>query len=130
MKAQEEFVAIAALGLVAFIAVVWLAKKAGQGLVTGAAAVGNAVNPVSDKNLAYKAANALTQVFTGTSDTLGSWFYDMTHQSKVKEIQAMTGPIVPAITQPAITQPAYQLPDPVLTTTGVLTDSKYRDQIR
>jgi hypothetical protein len=98
MKAGESIAMWAGLGLVAFIAVVWLAKKAGAGLISIAPAVGQAVNPVSDQNLAYKGATAVTQVFTGKGETLGTWFYDMTHGAQVKQIQAMTGPIIPDAT--------------------------------
>jgi len=60
------------VGLVAFM---YLKNKAGD----AAAAVGNSVNPVSDKNLAYRASNAVGSVLTDSKPgafSVGSWFYD------------------------------------------------------
>lgn len=37
-------------------------------------------NPVSDNNLAYRSANAWVEKLTGQKgQTLGGWFYDITH---------------------------------------------------
>lgn len=74
---------------VAAIAVYFIGKKVlggigdaagavGDAVAKGAKAVGTAVNPTSDKNLAYRAANALGGTLAGQSDfSLGSWFYDV-----------------------------------------------------
>lgn len=49
-----------------------------------AAAVGEAVNPVSDQNIFYRGVNAIVDVFDdGTkneSNTLGTWLYDLLHE--------------------------------------------------
>ncbi len=43
-------------------------------------AAGQAVNPTSDKNLAYTGVNAVGAAVTGDKDfSLGSWLYDVTH---------------------------------------------------
>jgi hypothetical protein len=41
-----------------------------------------AVNPLSDKNVAYRSVNAVGERLTGDSEfTLGGWIYDMTHDT-------------------------------------------------
>jgi len=63
---------ILAIGVVAGVGI-YLAKKQ---LASAAAAVGTAVNPLSDQNVAYQASNAVTQAVTGNStDTLGTALY-------------------------------------------------------
>lgn len=96
MKPAEQVAMWAGLGLVVFIAVVYLAKKAGQGV----AAAAQAINPVSNKNVVYQGVTAVEEAITGdTSKSLGGFFWDMTHSAKVKEIQAMQGPIIPTTAQ-------------------------------
>lgn len=52
------------------------------------AAVGEAINPVSDKNIFYRGVNAAGAAVTGTKDfSLGAWIYDATHAApEVKKI--------------------------------------------
>lgn len=47
-----------------------------------AAAVGNAINPASDENLAYRGVNAVGGALSGDEHwTLGGWLYDILHPS-------------------------------------------------
>lgn len=49
-------------------------------IAKGAAAAGNAVNPVSDQNVFYKGVNAVGTVLSGDPEfTLGGWVYDVLH---------------------------------------------------
>ncbi len=58
-----------------------LARKAGAAVV----AVGQAVNPVSDKNIAYQGVNAAGAAVTGDSEfSLGTWLYNVTHADEAK----------------------------------------------
>lgn len=41
------------------------------------------VNPASDENLAYQGTNAVVSAATGRDETLGGWFYDLTHPDPV-----------------------------------------------
>jgi hypothetical protein len=68
---------LAAVALLAVGVVVY--RKGPQALK----AVGTAVNPLSDQNVAYKAANAVTQAVTGKPDqTLGGAIYDFFNGDK------------------------------------------------
>ena len=56
----------------------WVANKVIDKAAGAASAVGNAVNPTSDKNLAYRGVNGVGAVLTGDpSWSLGSWLYDV-----------------------------------------------------
>lgn len=69
-------VAIALIGVGATLYFVF-----GGRLKRGLQAAGEAVNPTSDKNLAYRGVNAVGAAVTGDdSFSLGSWFYDLTHR--------------------------------------------------
>lgn len=48
----------------------------------GLSAVGTAVNPLSDQNLAYQGVSALTQSLTGDNTSFGGWLYDSTHSGQ------------------------------------------------
>lgn len=66
------------VGLVVAGAVVYFLF--GSKLKAAAAAVGTAVNPTSDRNLAYRGVNAVGAAITGRdSFSLGSWIYDKVH---------------------------------------------------
>lgn len=70
---SKEIVTLAMVALLAYLFIKSEAKAA-------AVAVGEAVNPVSPNNLAYKGVTAMGTVFTGNKDfTLGGWIYDLTH---------------------------------------------------
>lgn len=46
--------------------------------------IASAVNPASDKNLVYQAANTVTQAVTGQKGaSFGSWLYDVFHPDQV-----------------------------------------------
>jgi hypothetical protein len=52
----------------------------GNKLKGAAAAVGTAINPTSDQNLAYKGVTAVGAAISGRDSwSLGSWIYDLTH---------------------------------------------------
>lgn len=71
--------ATAALGYVGFKAyrgAQAVSKAAGEAVD----AVGAAVNPTADTNLAYRSVNAWGSTITGDNNfSLGSWLYDITH---------------------------------------------------
>lgn len=73
------------LGLLAFGAVLYFMHKAKQ----GAAAVGAAINPVSDKNIFYQGTNAVGSVLTGDSGfSLGAWIADKFPSSAEQQVNA------------------------------------------
>lgn len=48
----------------------------------GLPALGDAVNPVNDDNIFYQGTNAVGEALTGEEGfSLGSWLYDMTHDT-------------------------------------------------
>lgn len=80
MKASEildtKAAAYVGVAIVGVVVAWWLLRKAGN----AASAVAEAVNPVSDKNIAYRTVNQVGTAITGDSEfSLGSWFYDLTH---------------------------------------------------
>jgi hypothetical protein len=65
---------VAAIALVAVVAIVYVKRKA----------IGDALNPASDKNLAYTGVNAVGAAVTGDKDfTLGGAVYEATHDPRV-----------------------------------------------
>lgn len=69
-------IAIVAAGAVLY----WLSKKAVAGVGEAAAAVGTAVNPTSQDNIANRAVEAVGSAVTGDSHwTLGGAIYDWMH---------------------------------------------------
>lgn len=55
----------------------WVANKVIDKAAGAAGAVGDAVDPTSDTNLAYRGVNRVGEVLTGDpSFSLGSWLYD------------------------------------------------------
>ncbi len=87
MSAAEQFaksaggpigVAIAVIGVVGVVWVIF-----GERIKEGLAAAGNAVNPTSDRNLAYRGVNSVGAALSGDASwSLGSWLYDLTHPSE------------------------------------------------
>lgn len=72
--------AYGAVVLVGGLILYFVAKKIAGAAGDAAAAVGQAVDPTSDKNLAYRGVNAVGGALTGDdSFSLGGWFYDLTH---------------------------------------------------
>lgn len=56
----------------------WVATKVIDKAAAGAKAVGRAVNPTSDQNLAYRGVNGIGAAISGDSSwSLGSWLYDV-----------------------------------------------------
>jgi hypothetical protein len=77
-KAGMTTAGIVVVAMVGYLIVRALGKKAGEAV----AAVGQAVNPTSDQNLAYQGVNSVGRVLTGDqSFSLGSWLYDLTHEA-------------------------------------------------
>lgn len=71
----------AAMVLVGGVLIYFVVKKLGGAVGDAARAVGDAVNPTSDKNLAYRGVNAVGEALTGDTDfNLGGWIYDVTHK--------------------------------------------------
>ena len=75
-KAAMVGVGVLALGVVVYLIGRQLKGAAGA----AAAAVGQAINPGSDKNLAYRAVTAVGAAASQDEGwTLGGWLYDVTH---------------------------------------------------
>ena len=73
----------------------FVAKKIGGAAGAAAKAVGTAINPTSDQNLAYRAVTGIGAAVTGSDSwSLGSWLYDVTHPNDGKELTATTPPFV------------------------------------
>lgn len=74
---NEKTIAVGAVAVI--VLYLFFKKEAAQAI----AAVGQAVNPTSDKNLAYSGVNAVGSAVSGQSDwTLGGWLYDATHPTQ------------------------------------------------
>lgn len=70
--------AVGAGVLVGGLVLYWIATRVASKASDTAAAVGAAVNPASDQNLAYRGVNAIGSAITGDpSWSLGSWLYDV-----------------------------------------------------
>lgn len=82
---------ILAVAAVAAVGVLWWNRKA-IGQAVGSAA--QLVNPISDRNVAYGATNAVGGALTGTRDfSLGSWLWEKLNPEAVeRERQATIGP--------------------------------------
>lgn len=102
MKTSDKVLLYGGVAVLGLVVIAYAAKKAGQ----GAAAVGSALNPVSDQNIFYKAANAVLNVFTQSGDTIGTWLYGVTHSYD---------PTAPA--KPSNPAPSSSAPVPSSTTT-------------
>lgn len=90
---------VAILAGVGALAAIYLIKSAASAAKDGAAevvgAVGQAINPTSDKNVVYSGINAVGNVLATDptspgrnadgSWTLGGWIYDMTHKDAVAQ---------------------------------------------
>lgn len=78
--------------LVGTAVVYWIVNKLLDKASDAATAAGNAVNPTSDQNLAYRGVNAVGSAISGDEHwTLGGWIYDVTHPGE----SAGTPPYVP-----------------------------------
>lgn len=74
---NKELLGYAVAGATLIAAAVALYTFVKDEVGAAAGAVGNAVNPTSDTNLAYRGVNAVGEVLTGDpSFSLGSWLYD------------------------------------------------------
>lgn len=81
---DSKAVAYGMVAIIGIVAVYYIVKKLGSAAVSAvgsaASAVGTAVNPVSDQNLAYRGVNAVGASVSGDSSfSLGSWIYDLVH---------------------------------------------------
>jgi hypothetical protein len=72
---NKVFVLYGLAGAVALGAGAYAARRVGQ----SASAIGGAINPLSDQNVAYRGANAVVSNVTGRDETVGGWLYDWTH---------------------------------------------------
>jgi hypothetical protein len=71
------------IGLVVLV-IMWQARKdaiaVGGAVVSGAKAVGNAVNPLNPDNVAAGTVNNIGSVLAGDNNfSLGAWLYNETH---------------------------------------------------
>ena len=74
MNAKELAISAAVLTGVGVVLYVLLKREA----AAAAQAVGQAINPASDQNMAYRGVNSVGAVLTGDpSWSLGSWLYDL-----------------------------------------------------
>lgn len=86
--------ALAAVGVVGVAAFVLYSKRGAiaQGITDAGNAVGQAVNPTSDKNLAYRGVNAVGSAVSGDSSwSLGTWVYDLLHPDEDRRIADALG---------------------------------------
>jgi hypothetical protein len=68
-----------------------------SGVADAAGAVGQAVNPTSDRNLAYRGVNAVGGAVTGdASFSLGSWLWEKLNPAAVAAERDLTGATPPA----------------------------------
>lgn len=86
------------------VAVVYQIVRKGQDVADAVPAalkaVGEAINPVSDQNIAYKGANAIAQAVSGDpSVTFGTWLYDLVHGGSDNALVAPT-PLAAALKPP------------------------------
>lgn len=69
--------------LAAGVVVFWLTRKASESVATGAAAVGDLVNPTSGGNLINRGVTAIGDALDDAQDndsfTVGGWVYDLFH---------------------------------------------------
>jgi hypothetical protein len=81
-KEHQSLAVLIALGVVGlYFASGYAAKKA--------AAVGNAVNPLNDKNIFYSGVNNVGGAVTGKTDfSLGVWIYDVFHDDEMLSTEA------------------------------------------
>lgn len=86
--------AVLALAGVGVLAILYVKRGAiGASVASAAQAVGDAVNPTSDQNLAYRGANALGASLTGDPFfTVGGSLYDWLHQPSAYQVAAAGGP--------------------------------------
>lgn len=71
-----------------------------------AAAVGEAINPVSDKNVAYRATNAVGGAVTGDPGfSLGVKLYELTHGKEIERSRAVGTNADPALKRTAKAAP-------------------------
>lgn len=74
LAANKNFLILAGGAVVVVLGLAWYTKKK---ITDTANAAGDAVNPLSDTNLANRAANALTQALTVKKDvTVGTSLFD------------------------------------------------------
>lgn len=74
---------------------VFLAWRLSRGVVDAVKA--GAVDPTSDNNLAYRGVNAVGSSITGDSSfSLGSWLYDLTHDTEAEARMIRETPKRPA----------------------------------
>lgn len=59
-------------------------------LYTKRNAIVSAVNPLDSNNLANQAVNSIVSNATGRDETLGGWFYDLTHPEVARSLQNPT----------------------------------------
>lgn len=91
--------AYAVVTIIAGVAIYLVAKKLGGAAADAAQAVGDAINPTKDTNLAYRGTNAIGAAITGDdSFSLGSWIYDVLHPGEAEAIRS-TPPFAPRATQ-------------------------------
>jgi hypothetical protein len=69
------------------VALGYLAKREAAGTVK---AVASAVNPVSNKNIFYRAVNSVGGALSGEGEnfSLGTWFYDITRPAPANTTQS------------------------------------------
>ena len=125
MSVRGDIIIIGGIAVVGVIALGYLAKqgkdaggavadwfgkffdKLGQGVKDAASATGDAINPVSPKNLVYRGTSAVVAPFADYNGaTIGSMFADTFKPSSEKAVDAMLTTTVP---RPASTRSYYDL---------------------
>lgn len=90
---EKTVIVVGAIALVS-VGAAFLAKRTAAGIASTAGSIGAAINPVSDKNIFYGAANSVTQAITGDQNaTVGTKLWELFNPSAVAAEKAMTNPI-------------------------------------
>jgi len=93
----------------------YLAYRIAKAAPDAAKAVGQAVDPTSDQNLAYRAANAVTATITGDPNaTLGTSIWDLFNSDKNQQIADMLKGGTPAASYDESARLARRYPMPAV----------------
>lgn len=76
-------VGLTATGVLA-VAGLAVAGYIGWRVVRAAPAVGAAINPLNHDNIFATAGNSVVSALTGRDESLGGWFFDVTHSDPVR----------------------------------------------
>ena len=98
MKLSLTGTGVVAVVAVAGLALLWAKRGAiGDAVSSAAAAVGDAINPASSSNLAYRGVNGIGAAATGDdSFNLGAWLFETMNPATVEAENIAIGKTTPA----------------------------------